>query len=192
MNIKEAIRDIIKSRRSVFPAMFSNERIPDETIREILELGTWAPTHRKTEPWYFKVYTDKALKKLSDYAGQWYKDHTDETSFSEMKYNKTKAKPLQSSHVVAIILERHEGVVPEWEEIAAIGCAVQNIWLAISAYGYGCYWSTPGFAIRGKDFFKLTDTQRCLGLIYMGLPKKNLQLEGQRQNINAKISWMSE
>ena len=49
------ISEIIKSRRSVFPAQYNNEPIDREEIMKILEAANWAPTHRRTEPWRFKV-----------------------------------------------------------------------------------------------------------------------------------------
>ena len=35
--------------------------------------------------------------------------------------------------------------LPEWEEIAAVSMAVQNMWLTCYANNIGCYLSTPGF-----------------------------------------------
>ena len=50
------IFDIIKKRRSVFPAQYSDEPIAQADIEKVLEAANWAPTHRYTEPWRFKVF----------------------------------------------------------------------------------------------------------------------------------------
>ena len=34
-------------------------------------------------------------------------------------------------------------MVPEWEEIAAVSMAVQNMYLTCTANNIGCYWSSP-------------------------------------------------
>ena len=47
--------ELIKSRRSIMPHQFSNLSIEDDHINLILEAANWAPTHKKTEPWRYKV-----------------------------------------------------------------------------------------------------------------------------------------
>ena len=49
-----------------------------------------------------------------------------------------------TSHVIAIIHHRKESKIPVIEEHEAIGCAVQNIYLSLTAWGYGGYWSSGG------------------------------------------------
>ncbi|MDX1326244.1 MAG: nitroreductase family protein, partial [Arenibacter sp.] len=49
------IFDVIKERRSVFPAQYNGTPIAKEDIEKVLEAANCAPTHRKTEPWRFKV-----------------------------------------------------------------------------------------------------------------------------------------
>lgn len=44
------IFDIIKKRRSVFPAQYNSKPIAKELIEKVLEAGNWAPSHKKTEP----------------------------------------------------------------------------------------------------------------------------------------------
>ena len=53
----------IKKRRSVYPHQFSEEKIDDEAIQKLLETANWAPTHRKTEPWRFKILTGESKQK---------------------------------------------------------------------------------------------------------------------------------
>ena len=48
---------IIRSRKSVFPRQFNGSAIPSKIIYEILENANHAPSHRMTQPWFFKVYS---------------------------------------------------------------------------------------------------------------------------------------
>jgi nitroreductase len=188
----EAINALIKKRRSIFPNTYNDKPIPREIIQQILENANWAPTHRKTEPWRFKVFHESGLQRLSDYLAQWYEANTPEEKFSQKKYDKTKAKPLQSACVIAICMQRDpEERLPEWEEVAAVACAVQNMWLSCTAYDIGCYWSSPRSIIEANDFLGLKNGERCLGLLYMGyhdLP----DLPAQRQPIAEKVVWLGE
>lgn len=183
------IIEAIKKRRSVYPQFFNGERIPDNQIETLLEAANHAPTHKLTQPWRFIIYTGESLHKLSQYASEWYVDNTDESKYSEFKHNKTRLKALQSSHVIAIVMERHEALLPEWEEVAAVACAVQNLWIAAIAMGLGGYWSSPKFAIEGSDFFGLNKDQKCLGLFYLGIPTKELPPAAEKSDITRKIKW---
>ncbi len=190
MNLRpEQLSALIRKRRAIFPAQYTDRPIPREIIEEILENANWAPTHRRTEPWRFKVFQGKALQRLADYLADYYRRTTPPEAFSEIKLKKTR-KPLQSACVIAICMRRDpEARVPEWEEIAATACAVQNMWLTCTAYGIGCYWSTPEAALQGREIFNLQEGERCLGLFYMGYHQAP-DLPGKRQPLSEKVEWM--
>ena len=56
----EKINELIRTRRSIYPQMMIDKPISDEIIWNLLENANHAPTHRLTEPWRFKVFTDTA------------------------------------------------------------------------------------------------------------------------------------
>jgi nitroreductase len=193
MNISQVIDALIKVRRSHFPASYTGEPIDRASILQILENANWAPTHKKTEPWRFQIFTGDGLAGLSEFLSEAYKAAAGSDEFSELKYNKTKNKVLKSSHVLAIIMQRDpEERLPEWEEIAAVACAVQNIWLSCTSRGIGCYWSSPATITSDKTFLNLEDGQRCLGLLYMGNIDPENIVESTRSDINDKILWREE
>ncbi|NET34253.1 MAG: nitroreductase [Cyanothece sp. SIO1E1] len=186
------VSDLLRSRRSIFPKTYNDRPIDKEVIEEVLENANWAPTHKLTEPWRFKVFRGKALERLSTYLSTWYKDNIPAEKYSEKKFEKTKANPLRSSCVIAICMQRDpEASIPEWEEIAAVACAVQNMYLTCAAHNIGCYWSSPRSILEARDFLQLGEGERCLGLFYMGnhdLP----QLQGKRRPISDKTIWLEE
>ena len=55
---------IIRSRKSVFPRQFNGLTIPSKIIYEILENANHAPSHRMTQPWFFKVYSGNSKQIL--------------------------------------------------------------------------------------------------------------------------------
>ncbi len=190
MNKVETISGIIRSRRAIFPAMYTGEKVPEDKVWELLENANWAPTHRLTEPWFFIVIPQEKIHKLCEFGAAWYKEYTLPEVYSEMKYQKIKTKALSASHIIAICMKRDpEKRVPKWEEEAAVACAVQNMWLTASAMGLGSYWSTPGYALNSKEFFNLKKGERCLGLFYVGVPEEGLKLESRRQDVKSKVRW---
>src|SRR6476646_5461388 len=120
----EEINYLIRNRRSVFPDQFeAGKKIPDETIRQILENATWAPNHGHTEPWHFVVFAGKGLEKLAEFQSELYKAEAGE-NFKEATYTTLKNNPLKASHVIAIGMKRDPNKkFHEVEEIEAVACA---------------------------------------------------------------------
>ncbi len=186
------INDIIRSRRSVFPPVYNDRKIDRVIIEEMLENANWAPTHANTEPWRFRVLLGGALERLSKYLGEWYVANTPADKFSDKKYEKMQQNPLRSACAIAIVMQRDEQArVPEWEELAAVASAVQNIQLTCHAHGIGCFWSSPRAALEATNFLNLKEDEKCLGFLYMGYSDAP-HAEGKRQPIAEKVVWMEE
>ena len=197
MNVIKDIEQVshwIRERRSIYPNMYSDEKIDQEIIEQLLENANWAPTHRLTEPWRFTVFTGEGLKKFADFQARLYHDRYSGTeNFDEGKYEKLKSKPLLSSHIIAVGMRRDpKKSVPELEEICATACAVQNMWLTASAMGLGCYWSTGGatYYEEAKPFFGLEPEDKLMGFLNLGWPKNSKWPKGKRTNIAEKVTWV--
>ena len=138
----ELVAELMRKRRSVFPKTYNKTPIPRAIIEEMLENANWAPTHRMTEPWRYKVFMGNALVRLGEFLGDFYRNNVPPDEFSEAKHKKSMESPVRSACVIAICMKRDAtGSVPEWEELAAVACAVQNIWLTCTAHGIVSYWS---------------------------------------------------
>jgi len=186
----EQLSEIIKERRSVFPQVYNDKPLSRTIIERVLENANWAPTHRKTEPWRWKVFTGDGLQKLSDYLGEYYTKNTPPERYSDVKYRKTCNKPLQSQAVIAICMHNDPSInIPEWEEVAAVAMAVQNIWLSCTALGIGSYWSSPPSALDASDFLQLPTTEKCLGWFYMGYFDP-MEITSQRGSAADKTTWL--
>jgi nitroreductase len=185
-----AFNNLARARRSVFPKQFvPGAKVPDEVVHEILENALWAPTHGLTEPWHFVVFTGDGLKKFAEFQAELYKAASGD-DFNEGKYTKLKTQPLLASHIIAIGMKRTAGKIPEIEEIEAVACAVQNIYLSVTAYGYGGYWTTGGITYlpQAKHFFDLGPNDKLLGFFYIGqvaVPSS----KGKRTSIEQKVDW---
>lgn len=188
------INNIIQNRRSVFPNMYSGQAVEDEVIAQLLENANYAPNHRHTEPWRFKVFTGKALERLGDHLANLYERYTSKEKYSAMKHKKIAKKPRQCTHVIAICMQRDpQESLPEWEEMCAVACAVQNMWLTASSYDLGAYWSTPALIERDemREFLQLKEGEKCMGLFYIG-HYTGEQLTAKRQPVEEKVVWIKE
>ena len=60
----DALGSVIEKRRSIKPHSFTGEDIPVKVIEAILASTNWAPSHGKTEPWRFQVYSGQGKSLL--------------------------------------------------------------------------------------------------------------------------------
>lgn len=188
----DLFNELARSRRSVFPDQFDTTRkIDDSIITEILTNASWAPNHGKTEPWQFTVFTGEGLQKLADFQSELYKLEAGE-NFKEITYNKLKQQPLKASHIIALGMKRTTTKnIPEIEDIEAVACAVQNIYLSVAAYGLGGYWTSGGVTYKesAKSFFGLEAQDKLLGFFYIAhvaIPPTG----ATRLPLEEKVSWI--
>lgn len=184
----KSIADIIRKRRSIYPHQYNDEQVTKEEIQELLKVANWAPTHRKTEPWRFKVLQGKSKTKFSAFVGSLYFKSTDKPS--KFKQRKIIDKFQKSSAVIAICLQRDpKESVPEWEEVAAVAMSVQNMWILATEMQIGCYWSSPKMIKDFGEFFDFKEGEKCLGLLYLGKTDEEWP-KGERQtSIDEKLDF---
>ncbi|MCW3116255.1 MAG: nitroreductase [Chitinophagaceae bacterium] len=185
---------LVKTRRSVFPDQFdTNKKVPDEIILQIVENATWAPNHGQAEPWEFTVFSREGLQKLAAFQSDLYQRESG-IDFNEAKYKKLRQQPLKASHIISIGMKRTTTKrIPEIEDIEAVACAVQNIYLSVTAYGLGGYWTTGGatYNEEAKYFFGLKDEDKLLGFFYIGyiaVPSP----PAKRRPLEEKIKWVTK
>ena len=187
---KKDVTELIRNRRSVYPHQYLDKPIPKEVILEILENGNYAPTYYKTEPWRFKVIRGEKRKELGYFIANFYKAHAPADKFSEKKYHKIIQKPQDSAAVIAICMQRDPKERPEeWEEMAAVAMAVQNMWLTCAAHNIGCYWGTPKAAMKANELFEMKEGEKCLGFFFMGYVE-NAKSEQKRASVLEKVVWL--
>lgn len=181
------ILELIKKRRSVFPIQYNDTPIARAAIEKVLEAANWAPTHKRTEPWRFKVLLGESKEKLGLFLSYKYLDV--EARPKQIKVKKLIENPKKAGAIIAICMQRDPNEsLPEWEEIAATAMAVQNMWLCCTEMRIGCYWSSPGLLKYMDEFFEMKEGEKCLGFFYMGNYDETLP-EGIRGPIEDKVEW---
>lgn len=183
------LTNIIQRRRSIFPISYTKKEIPVAIIKQILESANYAPTHKLTEPWRFIVFRNEGKLKLGQELARLYKETTPAHQFLQKKYDSIIEKTQQSSCIITLNAQLNSDKVPEWEELAALACAVQNMALTAEALKVGAYWSSPGMIADLKDYLNLGNTEKCFGLFYMGYHNEEPRA-AKRGAIEEKIKWV--
>jgi len=182
------LTNIIKRRRSIFPVSYTGQEVPVTVIKQILESANYAPTHKLTEPWRFIVFRNEGKIKLGAELARLYKETTPAHQFLQKKYDSIIEKAHQSSCIITLNAQL-TAKVPEWEELAALACAVQNMALTAEALNVGAYWSSPGMIADLKGYLNLGETEKCFGLFYMGYHNEEPRA-AKRTPIEEKIKWV--
>jgi nitroreductase len=187
----ELIADVIKNRRSIKPVKMNGKKIPDEQVKELLKLANWAPTHGRTEPWRFIVYSGNSVKEFCHQHAELYKAYTLPEKFEQANYDKQLHNGDFASHIIIAIMQRgNSPKIPVLEEIASTSMAIQNILLGATAAGMASFLSTSGMIHHPpmKNFLQLKEDDIVMGLLFLGYTDQ--EVEGKRQTeIGEKLIW---
>jgi len=178
------VTEVIRNRRTIFADAYTAEEVSQELLEKLLTDATWAPTHKRTEPWQFVVLKGNHPAKFGAYMAEFYKDY-----ILEKRYNSLK-QYCKNATLIAIIMKRDERArIPEWEELAAVSCAVQNLWLSCAAHGLGGYWETCDAAMQYVEQFT-REGERSMGVFMLGhYELATTKAVGRRRPLEEKLRW---
>lgn len=185
----------IRSRKSIYADHYIKREIPQEVLEEILTNATWAPNHKMTEPWRFIVLRGKYLEQYGTYMANYYKDfYAKELSFEaqQEKLASLSKYPLNAACLIGVVVAHNRKInLPQWEELAAVSAAVQNIALSCTAHTIGSYWSTKAVAIDYVAQFGLAENEKSLGLLYLGYYPEDLKLSTKKRTpLSKKVIYL--
>ncbi|GFR50722.1 hypothetical protein Agub_g12979, partial [Astrephomene gubernaculifera] len=174
----DAVMSLIKRRRSVFPRDYSGEEVPREQVEMLLEAANWAPTHGMTEPWRFVVLRGASKTAMEDLTLELCRTRLapEQAAKTLEKLEKKRGSTWgKVSCYIAICCKRQAKpgkMMPEWEEMAAVSCAVQNMYLMSTSLGLGGYWSSWQEVAREspemKELLGLSPEDRVMGFFTLG------------------------
>jgi nitroreductase len=177
MDVLEAIR----TRRSIHLGRYLDKPVPDDSLRQVLDAGRWAPSGANSQPCHFLVVKDITSRK-------WVADHTLEIlklsgqicrppyrDALRKYFEYLSAKELVLPPVMVITLAEqdkrethvynHGGL-----HIMAASAAIQNMMLAAWALGLGSTWLTFYDDVRVKANFSIPTELDVVGIVLLGYP----------------------
>lgn len=139
-----------------------------EHIQQIIKAGTRAPDHGRLRPWRFVVLEGDARGKLGDAMSDMLKRKVPDAIPEQLESERKKA--LRAPTIVVVAAKITPGKIPEIEQVTAVAAAVQNMFLAANALGYGAMWKTGGAAYDAtvKALFGLEPQDHIVALLYLG------------------------
>ena len=152
MELEQAIR----TRRT--HKAYAPEPLDRETLDELFELARWAPNHKLTNPWRFRVLGPQALQRLKDAA---------EDPIAAAKLDRAPT-------LVAVSATQSGDPVLDEEDVLATATAAYVVLLAAHGRGLAGYWRTPGVlrTAAGRAALGVEAGERVLGLLHLGHPRQ--------------------
>ena len=186
------LEKIIRERRSVKPSSMNGKKIDTSTIQYLLELADWAPTHGRTEPWRFVIFSGEGLKNFAQQHADLYKKNTAEESFTNAKYQNIIQNGEKASHIIAVYMKRQiTQKIPLVEEIAATAAAIEHLLLGAQEQGIAALWSTGGMTYHDsmKQLLGLGENDQMMGLIYLGYTDEAAPTAKRNIPLSEKTIW---
>ncbi len=142
---------------------------PNEAeLAQILRCGLRGPDHGRLKPWRFHVVQDLARNKLGEVFA---KVASAQPECPQSKIDKCLAMPLRAPLMVVVVCEPQlDTKIPASEQLLAVGAAVQNMQVAISALGYSSIWRTGEMAYTSqiKQAFDVSESGSIVAFLYIG------------------------
>lgn len=183
---------LLRNRRSMTKSR--PDLVPREMVETVIEAATWAPNHRRTEPWRFVVVTGDARISLGTVMAQALAARSGDREGrpTEEQLEKERNKPLRAPVVIGVgVYPSDDPRVVEIEEVAATAAGIENMLLAAQALGLGAMWRTGDAAFDPaiKKFLGLPEGAHLIAFIYLGYPEIIPPLS-RTNNAKEKTIWL--
>ncbi len=169
MELEQAIR----TRRT--HKVYAAEPVDRKTLDELFELARWAPNHKLTNPWRFRVLGPRALERLKA-AG--------EDPIAAAKLDRAPT-------LVAVTATQSGDPVMDEEDMLAAAAAAYVVLLAAHGRGLAGYWRTPGVlrTAQGRAALGIPDDERVLGLLHLGYARQDPRVP-ERAPVDSVASYL--
>ena len=163
MNVEEAIERRFSCRH------FSDRKIPDEEIMNIINAARLAPSAHNRQNWAFMILKGEEKNQLSRIMLSLFDgDYSHFPPFC--KTSKVSAKVIENASHVILCLKKKDGM---WntEDLLSIGAAIENMLLEATSKGFAALWIRDTFYTEDKikEAFNIEEYD-LVSVIALGYP----------------------
>lgn len=182
--------EAVRNRRTY--KSYGPEPLSREQLEELFEAARWAPNHKLTEPWRFRVIGPEAMERLravtADHAKAGAPDGADPELVAAVALKKLSMAPT----IVAVTTVRNPDPILDVEDFSSTSVASYLLLLAATAKGYASFWRSPGVlqSVEGTAALGIGGDEEPVGLIYLGKPGPIPPNPGQRSEIEDFVTYL--
>jgi nitroreductase len=158
------IKEIIENRRII--KKFKQDPVDLDLLKSWLQVATWAPNHRMTEPWEVLFLGPDTRVKINH-----------KTNFG------------QAPIAIAILSKHGSTEIEKNENMVAVSCFIQNFMLLAWSNGVGTSWSSIGVSQSVRSMLNVPDDYEVVGIFGVGYPEE-IPLVKNRTKIDNKITHL--
>lgn len=171
---------------------FSGDPLTREELDELFELVRWAPNHKLTQPWRFRVIGPQARAELlqiaADQACAAAPEGADRDAVAATAVKKLDRSPT----LIAVSSVRNPDPRLDVEDFSSSSVAAYLLLLAATNKGYASFWRSPGVlqSVEGSVAAGIPAGEEPLGLIYLGRPGPVAPAPGKRDAASSFVSYL--
>ncbi|MBI4898363.1 MAG: nitroreductase family protein [Actinobacteria bacterium] len=182
--------EAIRTRRTV--KAFAPEPPSREQLAELLELARWAPNHKLTCPWRFRVLGPQSLEALKQVAAAQAAREAPAGADPEVVGAAAAAKLDRAPALVvaSVVCGAEPPLDAEDEHAAAIAAYI--VLLGAHAVGLAGYWRSPAVLrdAEGLAALDVPEGERVLGLLHLGRAAQALGPAPSRTPADEYVYWL--
>ncbi len=193
MPVNPALRDYLKTRRSVGIA-FLQEPGPDEaTLTEMLTIATRVPDHRKHAPWRLVVYRGAARAEVGERLAEIVKRRNPGIDEASLEIERQRFLPAPLT-VGVLSVPVDDAKVPVIEQVISAGNVCFNLMHAAAAFGFGASWVTRWFAFDEEAAAMLGagEGEQFVGFVHIGTPTATIEDRERPQLSSVVREWSAD
>ena len=139
-----------------------------DVVRQLCELGTWAPNHKLTWPWIFAEVRGDARSRLGETCAEVMAIQGE----PEPRVAKTRGKFARTPVVLVVGSEVGDSELRTAENRDAVSAAVQTLLLGATALGLASFWSScpKGANDAVARFCGFPGETTIVAMVYLGWP----------------------
>jgi nitroreductase len=172
MKLEKAVR----TRRT--HKAYGPDAVAPSVLDELFELARWAPNHRLTNPWRFRVLGERTRKQLMELA--------------EERQPGSAIKLRRAPTLVAASSTRSGEAAQDREDLLATAVAAYIVLLGAHARGLAGYWRTVPLLDdpRGREILAIPAQETPVGLLYLGSPVQKQRVP-ERASLERFVTYLT-
>lgn len=191
MPANAALRDYLKTRRSVGIGFLKEPGPTPDELNEILTIGTRVPDHGKFVPWRLVVIEGDARRVAGEKLAAIQQARNPQIDVQSLENERRQFLPAPVT-IGVLFSPRPNTKSPEIEQLLSAGNVCFNLSHAAFALGFAASWTNRwyGWDTEAQQMLGAKGGERFVGFIHIGTPSTVIE-DRDRPDLAKVVSWFA-